>query len=1672
MSYINAELNFTSLNGLDLSNRDFTNARIQNTSINNTNFENANFTNLYTKRLSGNPLKLPNSYSLIGNATNGFVIIGPNVNLQDIVLQNLNLNNLNLTGVNLTNATLDNVTLDGTILDQAVLNGVISSNITGTPKSLPIGTFIENRKIIYTQDNIYYPLNPLNSIVPSKFNNTIIPNNLTQNNKNIIFGGIIQNNEQFLLIYISQDFSSSVNFVPNTIYIYSISNQSIVSNFQVPNFFFTALSASKMFSGKGGFLFGYGYVSSLNNPIVYITVRLNENGTLDTMYEGTGYKIQQSPFDRTLLPTGKSENLYTNPNLNYFITQSTNNNVSLVKNIFEFNKNSVGINFSGKNLSGLDLSGVDFSGCNFTNTNLSYTNLTNSNLSNCTFINTNLSYANLTNVNLLGSTFDNCNFVGIFISGIGQDVQLPGGFKVVNGLVLGPYMNLDGIDLSGVNLSNINFTGTTFRNAILTNTNISGVNFTNTIFDNATTGRMSGTPILLSLKKYKLINGFIVGPYINLNNANLSGADLSSLDLVGIKVNGANLTNCILTNTRSRLITGTPLLSSNTKLINGHLIGNGAILNGANLSGGNILGVDISNTNLTDANFYDVKSGQVTGIPNLSSEYKVINGYLVGPNVDLSGVDLSGVDLTNMNIMGANVNGTKLSFTNLNNLTSGQLRGTAVLNSNYRLLNGYIVGPNVNLMGADLTNVNLSMLNLNGTNLENTIFKNVQSGSITGIPLFSSNYKLLNGYLVGPEVDLSGANLERQNLNKMNLLGANFTNANLKFSVFTESNIQGTNFSGIQFDGIISGKLIGVPSSLPSNLNIFEVIFQKQKSRFFIGPSINLSNIEFANMDLSGLNFSNSILNGSYINNTNIQNLNLDKCILNNLRSKNVSGIPLNLPIQWKITNGYMIGPKANLMYSDFTNLDLSGTYLTDTTLLQVNFNNTVPGPILGEPVLEYFWKSMELPFGSSKSNFIIGPDMNLGGIDFTNQDLSNFTLKNIKINSTTKFTNANLTNVVSGGIIGKTEFLPKEWKIINGYLVGPAANLSLSELTRFNLENLNLNYVNFYGANLQGTSLLNSTLKSVISGEIKGVPILPDGWILYNGYLIGPEADLTNANLEGINLEGLDLSGVNFSGANLQNANFTNTNITNAKFWKADLTNIVPISIYDQIDLTGVILPLNNYYQFNYFISSSLPISDFVKIRYNEVKQKIFDKLFSNQNIKDDIPIIYIKRVNSSIYRELFILYSENYLGSDNETYFDQLKLSDIDSRIQIHERTIGLIGNKLFVDDFLLRLMNRFDIDTIPENILRNINFKLATESTVSEFLIKHLFDSKFHSLILAQMNIIDIVKSYFRKVSKLFDDNMYVNNLYNSTNNNIDNNYQNIVRKYRNQVEFFEMYLYSEDILNEFTNASEIARIFQKMVNLSPKYVTPVLLDLFKKITTKLFGPVSPRDNFDLYKLDDNRLFISVDFEMHFIKQFILKNKDLVEQIFMDDQKLKTLWTSIQIPDIDPFILSSIYPWCKTIEISIIYFRSSLFTTIKNRTYTDSYPNDLTKGILSSRKADMDGFVNMTDENLNVIDEYLKDNIYVRQILENPQAFLDDVYKSNYSSIEDITKLYGFSSMITPQIKTKILEYDIRNKLEQNELRYMRLFSGLSSNLLGDEKLIAPLEDYRNLWKSLMN
>ncbi len=245
------------------------------------------------------------------------------------------------------------------------------------------------------------------------------------------------------------------------------------------------------------------------------------------------------------------------------------------------------------------------------------------------------------------------------------------------------------------------------------------------------------------------------------------------------------------------------------------------------------------------------------------------------------------------------------------------------------------------------------------------------------------------------------------------------------------------------------------------------------------------------------------------------------------VRASNVVGVgkAARVPVTpSSAQNCSYIGPDANLQDCDLAGADLetnlSGANLSDADL---------------------------------ETTFFIGA--NLSGVNLTGAYLyfaymNDATLTDANLDDA-DLNLANLTGVVSGGITGTPAVLPGDWSLVDGYLVGPLANLTGANLTDANLSSADLGYAALTDANLSGANLSGVDLNRVISGGIIGTPsALPAGWLLVDGYLIGQDANLTDANLNGANLTDADLELAELIGATLANANLSSVELSGADLY------------------------------------------------------------------------------------------------------------------------------------------------------------------------------------------------------------------------------------------------------------------------------------------------------------------------------------------------------------------------------------------------------------------------------------------------------------------------------------------------------------------------------------------
>lgn len=543
-----------------------------------------------------------------------------------------------------------------------------------------------------------------------------------------------------------------------------------------------------------------------------------------------------------------------------------------------------------------------------------------------------------------------------------------------------PYKDLTGCSYVGIDLSGYDLSNTNLADTDLTNTNLSGANLTG-----VRSGGIKGTPSALPTN-WVLINGYLFGPGANLYATSLQDLNLSNLNLAEAEIWGAVWTNVNLRNVnlRGANFSGARLTNLNLEY---------ADLTDATLSYANLFNPNISDANFTNVNAYLLSARSVQGTAaHLPTDWKMAQGFLIGPGANLSSAVLNNIDFRQMKIDGA-------SF-----------RYAGIYDSNF---NG------MDLSVADFTSAIVARASIEATSLGGANLEGFCGSYLTGTPSsIPDGWTLRSGFLIGPKANLNSQNMTNVNFTGTNLAGAilafaNLTNANLSGVDLRETVIEGVNLSGANIDQanltgvslnqIIAPNVIGQPIGLDPNWQYLH--------GYLIGPGANLSSVRFQNLDLTkaklqGVNFiyadlSGSDLTGVDLTGVNLTGVNLSGATLEGanltnatmfeLISDKIVGTPVNMPTNWRLIGGFIIGPRVNLRGANLTGLDLRNIDMTG---------------------------------------------VNLDVANLTGADLRGAKLTGGKIDGT-NFTGAQLTNVITGNLTGSPTGLPKNFSFSEGTIKG-----------------------------------------------------------------------------------------------------------------------------------------------------------------------------------------------------------------------------------------------------------------------------------------------------------------------------------------------------------------------------------------------------------------------------------------------------------------------------------------------------------------------------------------------------------------------------------------------------------------------------------------------------------
>ena len=326
----------------------------------------------------------------------------------------------------------------------------------------------------------------------------------------------------------------------------------------------------------------------------------------------------------------------------------------------------------------------------------------------------------------------------------------------------------------------------------------------------------------------------------------------------------------------------------------------------------------------------------------------------------LRGLNLADANLTDANLTGANVTGTKLGHAKLSGVRTGRLRGKpASLAHGYRLVDGYLIGAGVSLVGADLGRVNLSGVNLTNANLTRADLgrANLAKTIVAGADFHDANLShasLKDARDKAPKIGHASRSLRRHTGatadTSVNLTGANLTDANLSDALLTNARMQGASLTGANLTQVdwqgadLSGldlagaDLAGVDLA---NVNLTGTNLTGANLAGVSLTDVTATNANWTGANLAGVSFSAATVTGGDFTGANLEGASFDGTV-----SGGIQGTPTNLTAGYEILDGYFVGPNvslesAPLSGADLHNMDLSGADLTNANLTGANLSGT-----------------------------------------------------------------------------------------------------------------------------------------------------------------------------------------------------------------------------------------------------------------------------------------------------------------------------------------------------------------------------------------------------------------------------------------------------------------------------------------------------------------------------------------------------------------------------------------------------------------------------------------------------------------------------------------------------------------------------------------------------------
>jgi uncharacterized protein YjbI with pentapeptide repeats len=293
----------------------------------------------------------------------------------------------------------------------------------------------------------------------------------------------------------------------------------------------------------------------------------------------------------------------------------------------------------------------------------------------------------------------------------------------------------------------------------------------------------------------------------------------------------------------------------------------------------------------------------------------------------------------------------------------------------------------------------------------------------------------------------------------------------------------------------------------------------------------DLKSAKFTHATLVRTKFVGANLTAATLTGAKITDAQFSRATLVHLVSGSLVGKPTSLPQHWQLSQGYLVGPDANLVGANLANAKLR-----DADLEGANFGAVV-APCIGTICAQYEGLITAVLSNANLSGANL-TDANLSVADLAGADLTGAKVTGAELYDVTATPPrsfvypwvgvTNLADVRSGSIVGVPAELPTGWQLIGGYLVGPGVDLADAHLG---------------SANFTTTASL-APMEWAWSNEYPAD--VPTDFGRISGYVIGPGTDFASAMLADADFMDVDLVGANLTNADLSGANMTGVDTDN----------------------------------------------------------------------------------------------------------------------------------------------------------------------------------------------------------------------------------------------------------------------------------------------------------------------------------------------------------------------------------------------------------------------------------------------------------------------------------------------------------------------------------------------